>query len=595
MPEVDLTDVSDRDSDVYGRGYYEKHLVSDLGQPEISTRMRRDLPERSLHWLRTVQKYCPSGGSVLEVGCGHGGALALFEACGFKATGLELSPWLVELARATWGVDVRCGPVERQKFKPASFDTIALFDVLEHLQDPTATLQVCARLLKPTGVLIVQTPEHRPDRTYASIIEEKDPFAQLFIPEHLYLFTRESAHRLLNRADLPAVVFEDAIFDHYDQYFVAARKPPREISVSEIESGMTSSVPGRLTQALLDQQLQIESSAKSSALVRELSGQIQERDRGLKKLDEQLTKLNKEARLQLDDKQSALKAAHRRQQELTAIVQSLEVRMQDLDAQVATVNAESQEQLTKKQQALEEAERQRQQLVDLLQSSEARLADLDQQLKQLNTLAQQQAQEANQRLISMQEALDAQQRKHNEALIENTRLTQEIRDRARPAIDSNPLHRAHRETSLANRLLSIELPAPTSGAVWTPCPGDLSQLDADTHAVQSHLETVEQTHDTIRIGGWAYTLNPDFVPARPILVLAGPSHPWVLAGQRVERQDVHEHCISLEANLRPASAWGFVFEFPISRLPAKTTSQARIGFGWLDNQACLSAPFELLK
>ena len=50
------------------------------------------------------------------------------------------------------------GPIENQKLPEQSLDAIVLSDVVEHLPSPLATRIALRRLLKNSGVLLVQMP-----------------------------------------------------------------------------------------------------------------------------------------------------------------------------------------------------------------------------------------------------------------------------------------------------------------------------------------------------------------------------------------------------------------------------------------------------
>ncbi len=71
VPVRATPEVKDDDHDFYGRQYWFKHQVTDLGYPDIKTRARTDLPGRGLHWLRTLLKYRLPPAKVLELGSAH--------------------------------------------------------------------------------------------------------------------------------------------------------------------------------------------------------------------------------------------------------------------------------------------------------------------------------------------------------------------------------------------------------------------------------------------------------------------------------------------------------------------------------------------
>src|SRR4051812_15425857 len=154
----DVSRVRDDESDLYGREYWFSHMERDLGFVNIHERARTDLPERCAHWLRTLLKYKLPPARTLELGAAHGGFVALLKLAGFDAAGLELSPWIADFARKTFGVPMLQGPIEKQSVAPGSLDGLVMMDVIEHLPDPVGTLSSCARLLKADGVFLVQTP-----------------------------------------------------------------------------------------------------------------------------------------------------------------------------------------------------------------------------------------------------------------------------------------------------------------------------------------------------------------------------------------------------------------------------------------------------
>ncbi len=203
-PPAERFDVISDVGDFYGRGYYESHLPQAYGYPELFERARNDLNERCMHWMRTLLKYRLPPARTLELGCSHGGFVALMRWAGFDATGLELSPWLVEYAKSAFGVPMLTGTIEKQNLEPDSLDLVLHFDVLEHLPDPRTTMQRCMELLKPDGFMIVQTPCFPLGRTYEEMVRNKDRFLEQFKPaEHLYIFSRQSLVRLFSELGAP--------------------------------------------------------------------------------------------------------------------------------------------------------------------------------------------------------------------------------------------------------------------------------------------------------------------------------------------------------------------------------------------------------
>lgn len=245
--------VRNDDTDFYGKQYWLGHQSGDLGFPDIYKRARNDLTERNLHWLKTLLKYRLPPAKVLELGCSHGSFVALLGQAGYDTSGVEMSPWVVEFGRKTFDAEIAVGPVENLEIPLGSFDVVALMDVLEHLPDPMATMAHCLQLLKPDGLLLIQTPDFKKDMNYMALVETQDAFLeQLKADEHLYLFGKDSVTRLFQRLGAGYIQFESAIFDQYDMFFAVSRAPFQVHTSAQVDSALSTEKNGRFGLALLD-------------------------------------------------------------------------------------------------------------------------------------------------------------------------------------------------------------------------------------------------------------------------------------------------------------------------------------------------------
>jgi 2-polyprenyl-3-methyl-5-hydroxy-6-metoxy-1,4-benzoquinol methylase len=247
--------VRDDQHDFYGKEYWLSHQRQDLANPDIYQRARQDLPERCLYWLRTLLAYKLPPGRVLELGSAHGGFVALMRWAGFDALGLEMSPWVVDFARHAFDVPMLLGLLEEQELPSASFDAIVLYDVLEHLDSPLSTMRRCTELLKPDGVIIVQTPCYPEGKTYADLLSQHDPFLAHIdkkANQHLYLFSQRAAQQLFECLGMCEVHFEPALFG-YDMYFIASKTTIVATDPQRLNEVLTRSPSARLIQAMIDQ------------------------------------------------------------------------------------------------------------------------------------------------------------------------------------------------------------------------------------------------------------------------------------------------------------------------------------------------------
>jgi len=109
-------------------------------------------------------------GVALDVGCGLGDML------GFRANtvGADVNPYAVEYCRSR-GFDAHLIEDGRLPFAAASFDTVVLDNVLEHVSRPQPLLDEIRRVLKSGGRMLVGVPGIR---GYAS-----DPDHKVFYDE----------------------------------------------------------------------------------------------------------------------------------------------------------------------------------------------------------------------------------------------------------------------------------------------------------------------------------------------------------------------------------------------------------------------------
>jgi 2-polyprenyl-3-methyl-5-hydroxy-6-metoxy-1,4-benzoquinol methylase len=99
---------------------------------------------------------------MLEVGTGTGWFPILCKRDGLNCRGLEISPQLVEYARAYGranGVepDIQLGNIEESDLGEAQFDVIIASSVFEHIEKWRVALDVLFRALKPGGVLFFES------------------------------------------------------------------------------------------------------------------------------------------------------------------------------------------------------------------------------------------------------------------------------------------------------------------------------------------------------------------------------------------------------------------------------------------------------
>jgi len=135
-----------------------------------------------------------SGGKLLDVGCATGDFLARMRQHGpWQVAGLEMNEAAATQGSHHYGLEIRIGSVDEVEFARGSFDVVTLWDVIEHLPQPKASLKRIANWLRPGGWVVVRTPDA--GSPYARVFGRY--WAGLDAPRHLIVFDRPSLTRLL--------------------------------------------------------------------------------------------------------------------------------------------------------------------------------------------------------------------------------------------------------------------------------------------------------------------------------------------------------------------------------------------------------------
>lgn len=149
--------------------------------------------------LREIERYCPPG-KVLDIGTAGGTFLAAAQRRGWIPVGIEPNKWLCDWGKRRYGVDIRQGTLDQQHFTPGSFDVVTLWDVLEHVPDPTKTLTDVAAMVKPGGHLVVNYPDM--GSWIARLMGKRWVFV---LNVHLYYFTQQTMKKLLDKVGFDVV------------------------------------------------------------------------------------------------------------------------------------------------------------------------------------------------------------------------------------------------------------------------------------------------------------------------------------------------------------------------------------------------------
>ena len=142
-PQIDASALTDREA-----AYIETQLQANARRFE--------------HQVEVLKKHLPlERANVLDIGCGGGLFLALLKQEGAQVTGIELSDSRAQYAQTRHDLEIYKHPIESdfwQRDDTVHFDAVTLWDVIEHVNYPFQTLLSAVRVLKPGGLLLIDTP-----------------------------------------------------------------------------------------------------------------------------------------------------------------------------------------------------------------------------------------------------------------------------------------------------------------------------------------------------------------------------------------------------------------------------------------------------
>jgi 2-polyprenyl-3-methyl-5-hydroxy-6-metoxy-1,4-benzoquinol methylase len=175
--------------------YYPAAYYGSRGQ-KFEYLIERLLSIVSQRQIRSIRNRVPSGGRILDIGCGRGMLARSLVESGFKVLATDFS------GDATHGIDPRIelrisASIAEAGFEDASFDAVVIWHVFEHLSDPSTALQEIHRVLKPGGRLFIAVPnfESLQARIFGRHWFHLDP------PRHLYQFTARGLADMLEVND----------------------------------------------------------------------------------------------------------------------------------------------------------------------------------------------------------------------------------------------------------------------------------------------------------------------------------------------------------------------------------------------------------
>lgn len=177
----------------YPSEYNAYHYHQELHQQNV---LRRLAAEYGIAKRRRYITRYKQTGTLLDVGCGTGLFLrSMIQQGSWEVWGIEPNAQAAEVTQQM-GIHVITAKLEEAELPERYFDVVTMWDVIEHLHNPSGALRKMASILKPEGILVIRTPNF--DSWEARLFGMH--WSGLEPPRHLFIFTPYTLAAMLAQA-----------------------------------------------------------------------------------------------------------------------------------------------------------------------------------------------------------------------------------------------------------------------------------------------------------------------------------------------------------------------------------------------------------
>lgn len=145
----------------------------------------------------------PASSAVLDVGCATGYFAHELKKKNCKTWGMDIDSEALKLAKKNCEkvFQADLNTVKAFPFKKSSFDAILLMDVIEHLINPNQLLSGIKQYLKPSGKLILSTPNIAFISMRFALLRGKFEYTKMGIMDetHVKFYTKKTLLELLSK------------------------------------------------------------------------------------------------------------------------------------------------------------------------------------------------------------------------------------------------------------------------------------------------------------------------------------------------------------------------------------------------------------
>jgi len=177
--------------EIYNEGYFNAErgfgIENAFGNEAVENASRAE------RIFKRIEKMAAPG-KMIDVGCASGVFMREGQRRGWSARGIEISEYAAEQSRRRFNLDVSSCDFIQADLPAGEFDLVLMMDLIEHLSSPAKGVEKAYEILKPGGLLVIETPNL--DGAAARFLgAEWGLIAPL---HHLFYFTASTLKRLVS-------------------------------------------------------------------------------------------------------------------------------------------------------------------------------------------------------------------------------------------------------------------------------------------------------------------------------------------------------------------------------------------------------------
>lgn len=188
----------DRLEELYTEGYYSGNAGYTYKDERKQERFERYVWKARLN---RIKEFVPTPADFLDIGCAYGGLALEAASMGYSAQGLDISEHAVQEARKR-GLKAKQGRITDDLFASRSIDVATMIEVIEHLEKPRESLAALSRVIRPGGLLVIQTANFDGQQA-----RQGGSDYHYYLPGHLFYFSKSNLTRLLKEHGFSRVLF----------------------------------------------------------------------------------------------------------------------------------------------------------------------------------------------------------------------------------------------------------------------------------------------------------------------------------------------------------------------------------------------------